>query len=491
MRILDLPEENILQILFLLAINDIFSLRATCRRLHRITDSDYFWREVYPRSDLPLTISPSLDPRKLSGDEIRRTFTKALRLDSNWSLRTTAIRVVCTLVKEKSDRSYDELRFLPGGTLLVAARRNQSAERSTVSFSVFSIVDMTDPYKIASTEFEGHLNEFSVTLVDEDRKVVIATTLNNSIDGKQWLEVHHTSIPDAPPSAHVSNNHFDTPFRWAAEDVAFLHKVAVNGEIVAASIRWGHDSSVERIHKFLIANWRTGYTCAVIPQNFPIFSSVDIKLFPFHFVTIVASDDELVVLKAELDERLFNGPEHPFIGASDGASPGPDMQLRTWAEYQLAKKDLIISDSTNIGEHQPPRSLSFIAFSTGHIWNTKWEGIRLSIPNCDAQSSANPVVEVSKPFYVLESCYPEHVCLGTTGRRAVWLEREIDTGDARLMKMSYDKSRNVGPTVGVLLSSAPLLPFRPNLVRTLAFDEATGRVALALITSAIYVLDCA
>lgn len=131
--------------------------------------------------------SPSLDPRRLSGEEIRRAFTKALRLDKNWSLRTTAIRSVCTLVKEKSDRSFDELRFLPGGTLLVAARRNQSAERSTVSFSVFSIVDLTDPYKIASTEFEGHLNEFSVTSVDEDRTVVIATTLNNSMDGKQYV----------------------------------------------------------------------------------------------------------------------------------------------------------------------------------------------------------------------------------------------------------------------------------------------------------------
>ncbi|KAL0580947.1 hypothetical protein V5O48_001039 [Marasmius crinis-equi] len=77
------------------------------------------------------------------------------------------------------------------------------------------------------------------------------------------------------------------------------------------------------------------------------------------------------------------------------------------------------------------------------------------------------------------------ICMGHTGRRAVWLERRWDTDAFVLMKGSFDRA----PLVAPLVPPHMALPFEFHACQSLAFDEATGRVCVALHTGDIYLLD--
>ena len=79
------------------------------------------------------------------------------------------------------------------------------------------------------------------------------------------------------------------------------------------------------------------------------------------------------------------------------------------------------------------------------------------------------------------------ICIGHTGRRAVWLERRwnTETDAFILMKGSFGWP----PLVAPLVPPHVALPFEFHACQSLAFDEATGRVCVALHTGDIYLLD--
>jgi hypothetical protein len=80
----------------------------------------------------------------------------------------------------------------------------------------------------------------------------------------------------------------------------------------------------------------------------------------------------------------------------------------------------------------------------------------------------------------------DKVCLGKTGRRAIWLQRHWDTDEFDVMKGSFSGP----PKVGALFPRHLAFPFGPlHACQSLAFDEATGRVAISLLTGQLYVVD--
>jgi hypothetical protein len=80
----------------------------------------------------------------------------------------------------------------------------------------------------------------------------------------------------------------------------------------------------------------------------------------------------------------------------------------------------------------------------------------------------------------------DKVCVGKTGRRAVWLQRHWDTDEFDVMKSTFSTS----PKVGYLFPKHLAFPFGPlHACESLAFDEAAGRVAMSLLTGQLYILD--
>jgi hypothetical protein len=85
--------------------------------------------------------------------------------------------------------------------------------------------------------------------------------------------------------------------------------------------------------------------------------------------------------------------------------------------------------------------------------------------------------------------------------RAVWLERNWEEDEMRLMKLWWTTIRRtepdgttieeVVPRVGELLPPYPELPLRPSECRSLSFDEVTGRLCLGTLGGGWFLLDFA
>lgn len=86
------------------------------------------------------------------------------------------------------------------------------------------------------------------------------------------------------------------------------------------------------------------------------------------------------------------------------------------------------------------------------------------------------------------------VGIGASGRRAVWLEHNLETTRSRLMKFEiggFEDGEEGVPKLfhGVLLSPDPPLPFSTDACHSLAFDEATCRLCLGLWDGSLHILD--
>jgi hypothetical protein len=99
-------------------------------------------------------------------------------------------------------------------------------------------------------------------------------------------------------------------------------------------------------------------------------------------------------------------------------------------------------------------------------------------------------------FSTRSGAVAELVCVGSTGCRAVWLERQWDTDEFRLVKGIFPSrcdSEALGdsgkPRTAPLLPSHIALPFEMHTCQSLAFDETSGRVCLGLHTGDIYIME--
>jgi hypothetical protein len=83
------------------------------------------------------------------------------------------------------------------------------------------------------------------------------------------------------------------------------------------------------------------------------------------------------------------------------------------------------------------------------------------------------------------------VCIGTSGRRAVWMEHNLDTTRTRLMKLELGGTHDRSPELfhGVLLPPDLPLPFLTDACHSLAFDEAICRLCLGLWDGRLRVVD--
>lgn len=98
---------------------------------------------------------------------------------------------------------------------------------------------------------------------------------------------------------------------------------------------------------------------------------------------------------------------------------------------------------------------------------------------------AMPVHVFSTPA----SAASDIICLGPTGRRAVWLERRWDTDSFTLMKATFFREGKHAAIVERLLPAHTAMPFEIYSCQSMAFEESTGRVCLGLHTGELYILQ--
>lgn len=75
--------------------------------------------------------------------------------------------------------------------------------------------------------------------------------------------------------------------------------------------------------------------------------------------------------------------------------------------------------------------------------------------------------------------------VGRSGKRAVWLERTVETNEYRLMKTTFESDASSSP----LLPPGMVLPFKLETCTALFLHEAKGQVLLGSYTGHVYILS--
>jgi hypothetical protein len=107
-------------------------------------------------------------------------------------------------------------------------------------------------------------------------------------------------------------------------------------------------------------------------------------------------------------------------------------------------------------------------------------------PDHHHSSPSVPIDILPTLFSGNDSASAPVICVGITGRRAVWQQRDWERDEVKLMRLTHSSA---GSRAGVLVPPHPALPFTPATCHSLAFDEITGRLCVGLETGELYILD--
>lgn len=226
---------------------------------------------------------------------------------------------------------------------------------------------------------------------------------------------------------------------------------------------------------------------------------MDVILVPPFLAVVAASAATIQVTLVPLDIVSFGG--HLELPSKSRTKRNSLPEFQTVHVPLMDFYDVCISDNMNTGQYAPPTSLSLIVFPTLSRLESR-QGrkalfVRFAIDPVTGFitsgvapfEKASIMLDVVAPFNIPFGSYPEHARLGTTGRRAVWLEQSLKSDYVRMVRLDYDPLAKCAPSVEVLLPPDPQLPFKPSACRALAFDEATGRLCLGTYNGSIYILD--
>lgn len=141
--------------------------------------------------------------------------------------------------------------------------------------------------------------------------------------------------------------------------------------------------------------------------------------------------------------------------------------------------------------HIPPVSTDFLTIMVFNEADPSQPSARVvRFPLIAEQGLPKPPVVCTRVPLPLDSSI-RAVSIGTTGRRAVWMEHNLETTRSRLMKLELGGTQESSPELfhGILLPPDPPLPFSTDFCHSLAFDEATCRLCLGLFDGRLHVVD--
>lgn len=180
----------------------------------------------------------------------------------------------------------------------------------------------------------------------------------------------------------------------------------------------------------------------------------------------------------KLSGQGFGSPEFSIV-------QGRDLLIANLELFRFPSKDFDFNVSAEFRDGISS-SLSVVTFDTG-LRPEKMRGYVFRIPDLmgpDGELARSRVT--IQNFAVGAKTSVDKVCVGKTGRRAVWLQRHWDTDEFDVMRSTFSASSKVG----ALFPKHLAFPFGPlHTCQSLAFDEATGRVAMSLLTGQLYILD--
>ncbi|TFK47814.1 hypothetical protein OE88DRAFT_745678 [Heliocybe sulcata] len=472
---------------------------------------------------LPLPIPPDTSIWSLPASRIQPLCIAALRLDANWSKPEPTMHRFTPVLAGIQRTNIDELRWLPGAQWLVTAQRNRPRGRQSTTFAFWAVPHEGEPYRAAAFEGHGYFRNFAVTL-DEgngERHAVLALTV--TITGEELLQVYRIALSSLPeldtvyiepkaatvtPPVHYSSGkvilvyHINRP----STSHGVFYQVLSFRDIVVATLVKLFDPPGQTDHVLLL-NIRTGVRRLLHIRFKETLERVHVALYPTQLVVLGALEDALLVRSYAIPSELLSSPSPAH---SISPSPFPPPSHLQQADPQPTDFDPPILDAIvsklpgaldfTLSSNPPPYStpsprLTFTTFRFGEGALTRLYHASLPLPPSPAPSSPRkfavfPTALHLPPSFSGGTQIADLPRLGPAGRRGVWLQRDVETEEVRLVGVSLPNaggSKSFGTRT--LLSAYPNLPFRPNAVRALAFDEALGRMGVGLFNGEVYVLE--
>ncbi|KAJ7494709.1 hypothetical protein B0H11DRAFT_2003077 [Mycena galericulata] len=479
--LLSLPSDILIAILILLRPEHLLVLGQTCRVLHEFTLDDYVWHRLVDKSDLPLDIEPYVDRNNLSAKALQAIVTNALRVEHNWRKLDSRINRVVRLEPDNII-NVSQIQFIGSHWLGVLRRSTLAA-----SLSVWRVAG-TRAYRAAFLDIPAPSVplKFSATMQRGCKEVLIAlissTTSGTVLSAYSIFLKSETDNGFALPSPRA----LYTIHRPESEGQ--FYEVHVCGHLIAVGIpKFVNSVLSPSAYRILFINYVTGVQCLVNPGLPERFLQLHFKLSPQHLVLAgVCNGSTLVLRSHELPAYLLDETAPRLAKNSVRALPTPNAEYE--AQTTISDLDYNLSaDSTHSLSHISVISFHSINVGKAHDYIFHFP-LDSSLHGVDKGEGNKPSSFVNS-FSTHVSASAEIVCLGETGHRAIWLERRWTSDEYTLMKATFSPNVRQPVAVQPLLARHAALPFELSTVVSLAFEEASGRVCLAVHTGELYMLE--
>ncbi|KAF8656852.1 hypothetical protein AX16_002399 [Volvariella volvacea WC 439] len=471
----ELPEDILLAICLHLRPTDLLSLKQTCRVLHAFGCTDYVWHRM--PFHLPLNLPPHGDIMKLSAHELRDAVVRSLRLEHNWVKPSSIVRRLTRILH--GDIIYH--MQLMGSDWVVTLSRSSTRAR----ISVWCLLDPTNAHRTTSFEVPLTTAKFSSSMSPgRGDNAIIALIASDSVGRDELLQVY--SVPLAPSDDGSNALISPLPLYSFSRDKfngSFVEVHACGHMVACAIAQLSLPNALVPAYRVWIFNLETKDECFFDPKLTFELEPPRFRLFQDRAAFVGIQGRDLLFHIHLLPASLVRED----CGDANGISAGELLM-----QFQMNRIPINplwqLSTDASLATPKDLNAVIFHAFSDQQGYGQK---IRIPLARSGGpreQSHEQLTVPHVQQFPTTGNASAEIICLGSSGRRAVWLERNWETDEYRLVKATFDDAYPRGK-VDALLPRHLALPFEPQTCRSIAFNEASGRVCLGLHTGELYVLD--
>ena len=149
----------------------------TCRSIYASVNADYLWHQILPREGIPLATPLHRDILSYSAAEIQSHVLRALRLRSNWSRDSPVIKEWASPKVDDLDGSYDILKLVNNGSILVAIKRNRY-HNTSMSVSALLLEDIQTPRLLVHYSSPVLLKQFEATVDETGKSLLLAAAVS-------------------------------------------------------------------------------------------------------------------------------------------------------------------------------------------------------------------------------------------------------------------------------------------------------------------------